>query len=67
MNDKSELKDFLMSDPLKKKHKQQRRNRKKYSMDSKKYKLVDFFKKVVIPIKMRHYYKHKKELEKKLI
>ena len=64
MNDKSILKSFLMSDTLKNKHKQQRRNRKKYSMDCKKYKLVDFFKKVVIPIKMRHYYKRKKELEK---
>lgn len=59
------IKDFMMSDYLKSIHKEQKINKKKYSLDKKKYKLINYFQKVVIPIKMRHYYKHKKELDEK--
>jgi len=63
--DSNNIKDFIMSDYLKNIHKEQKSNRKKYSLDNKKYKLINYFQKVIIPIKMRHYYKHKKELDEK--
>lgn len=61
----SSLHDFLMSSYLNHIHTVQKTNKKKYCYSDKKYKKINYFEKVVVPIKMRHYFKHKKELESK--
>lgn len=52
---------YLLSDNLKSKHKKQIKYLK--NNNKKKYKLIDLFEKIVVPIKMRHYIKNKQEIK----